>query len=113
MSDFDIRKYISRVNYTDMDKNESANEEIKKIFGPDAYVTQVENSKGKLIYQIYAQYYPDAILSLKSENEDLQVAIDNAKKTINNYKRGVYTDEPVKKKPGRYDEFGESIKRKK
>lgn len=71
------------------------NKLVKKMFGDDSYVNKEESYFGPE-YQVFARFYPAAILGLKGKGKTIEDAVEKAKITIERYKNGgVTTKAPV------------------
>lgn len=64
-----------------------AEQEAKELLGHETCVRKVSDDSGVITYRIYAQYYPDSILTIKGEDINFQNALRKAKEKIDMYKR--------------------------
>lgn len=69
------------------------NKLVKKMFGDDSSVSKEESYFGPK-YNVYARFYPAAILGLKGSGKTIEDAVEKAKIVIDRYKGNGTTKTP-------------------
>jgi hypothetical protein len=87
----EFRKYMKVVDDNSTENDEDLtrwNRQVKKLFGDDAYITKMEDKLYGTKYQVFAKFYPGAILGLKGQGKSPELAIEKTKEIIDTYSTG-------------------------
>lgn len=87
MDNFDIKKYMNVVD-NNSDNLSTWNKKVKDLFGEDAYIRKTASVDGVTTYKVYARYYPDAIMSVKGQAENIKSAVEQAERVVEKYRLG-------------------------